>query len=141
MTLEFGPCCRVVAVPRAQCAEQCVRFAVGGFGGDGRRCSVERAGGFSFNMSGVSNRFITPNGDHRNDNVVFTFDNPRDSAVNAEIVDMHGRLVVGSLPAGPVSNSLMWDGTAGGRPVPGGVYIYQISAEGQKYSGTVVIIK
>ena len=103
--------------------------------------SVERTGGFAFNMAGVSNRFITPNGDRRNDNVVFTFDNPRDSAVTIKIFDMRGHQVVGSLPPGPVSNSLMWDGTVGGRPAAGGVYIYQISAEGQSFSGTVVIIK
>ena len=103
--------------------------------------AVERTGGFSFNMAGVSNRFITPNGDGKNDNVVFTFDNPRDSAVTAKILDMRGRVVAASLPPGPVSNSLIWDGTAGGRAVPGGVYIYQIQAEGQSYSGTLVIIK
>jgi hypothetical protein len=103
--------------------------------------TVERTGGFSFNMAGVSNRFLSPNGDHKNDNVVFTFDNPRDSAVTAKILDLRGRVVAGNLPAGPVSNSVMWDGTANGVSVPGGVYIYQIQAEGQSYSGTVVIIK
>jgi hypothetical protein len=103
--------------------------------------AVERTGGFSFNMAGVSNRFITPNGDGQNDNVVFNFDNPKGSAVTAKILDMRGRLVVGSLPPGPVGDSLIWDGKAGGRPVPGGVYIYQIQAEGQSYSGTLVIIK
>jgi gliding motility-associated-like protein len=103
--------------------------------------SVERTGGFAFNVAGVSNRFITPNGDSKNDNVVFTFDNPRDSAVVGKIFDMRGHVVVSNLPAGPVSNSLMWDGTANGRPVPGGVYIYQIQSEGQTYNGTLVIIK
>ncbi|MFI5348659.1 MAG: right-handed parallel beta-helix repeat-containing protein [Elusimicrobiota bacterium] len=104
--------------------------------------AVERAGGFSFGISGVSNRFITPNGDHRNDNVVFTFDNPNNSAVTGKIFDMRGRVVAGSLPAGPFgTNSLIWDGTSGGRSVPGGVYLYQIQAEGQTYSGTLVIIK
>jgi gliding motility-associated-like protein len=102
---------------------------------------VERTGGFAFNQAGVSNRFITPNGDGKNDNVVFTYDNPRDSAVTGKIFDRQGRTVVSSLPPGPVSNSLMWDGTAGGRSVPGGVYIYQIQAEGQTFGGTVVIIK
>jgi gliding motility-associated-like protein len=104
--------------------------------------TVERAGAFAFNVSGVSNRFITPNGDRKNDNVVFTFDNPNNSPVSGKIFDLGGRLVVGSLPPGPYANdSLLWDGTAGGRPVPAGVYIYNIQAEGQTYSGTVVIIK
>ena len=103
--------------------------------------SVERTGGFNFNMAGVSNRFVTPNGDKKNDNVVFTFDNPRDSAVSAKILDLRGRVVAANLPAGPQGNTLLWDGTAGGRPVAGGVYIYQISAEGKTFTGTLVVIK
>ena len=104
--------------------------------------SVERTGGFAFNVAGVSNRYLTPNGDGKNDNVVFTFDNPKGSAVTAKILDVGGRVVAASLPPGPVvGESLLWDGTSGGRSVPGGVYIYQIQAEGQTYSGTLVIIK
>jgi hypothetical protein len=103
--------------------------------------TVERDGGFSFNQAGVSNRFLTPNGDGKNDEVVFTFDNPRDAAVAGKILDASGHVIAGSLPAGPVSNSLVWDGTAGGRAVPGGVYIYVIQAEGQTFSGTVIVIK
>ncbi|MBI3566026.1 MAG: hypothetical protein HY079_12580, partial [Elusimicrobia bacterium] len=102
---------------------------------------VERATAFSFDASGVSNRFVTPNGDGRNDNVVFTFDDPADAAVTGKILDLRGRVVVSSLPPGPVTHSLMWDGTAGGRPVPGGVYVYQIVSEGRTYSGTVVVIR
>lgn len=103
--------------------------------------AVERTGGFAFNQAGVSNRFLTPNGDGKNDDVVFTFDNPRDSAVVGKILDMHGKVIVAGLPPGPVSNSLAWDGTAGGRVVPGGVYIYVIQAEGRSFSGTVVVIR
>ncbi len=103
--------------------------------------TVERTGGFTFSTAGISNRFLTPNGDGRNDNVVFNFDNPKDSAVTGKILDIRGRVVAPSLPPGPVSNSLMWDGTSGGRPVPGGVYIYQISSEGQTFTGTLVIVR
>lgn len=108
--------------------------------------TVERTGGFAFNQAGVSNRFITPNGDRKNDNVVFTFDNPQDSSITGKIYDLHGRVVAASLPPGPTApavgqGSLVWDGTAGGRPVPGGVYIYQISGEGQTFTGTVVVIR
>lgn len=103
--------------------------------------TVERTGAFSFNQAGVSNRFLTPNGDGKNDNVVFQFDNPRGAEVTGKIIDLHGRVVVGSLPPGPLGDSLMWDGTAGGQPVPGGVYIYQISGEEQTYTGTLVIVK
>lgn len=103
--------------------------------------SVERTGGFSFNMAGVSNRFLTPNGDHKNDNVVFTFGNPQDSAVASKIFDARGRVVASNLPVGPQSNTLLWDGTSGGRAVPGGVYIYQLQCEGQTFTGTLVVIR
>jgi len=72
---------------------------------------------------------------------VFTFDNPNGSGVSVKIYDLRGREVVSSLPPGPVSNSLIWDGTAGGRALSGGVYIYTIQSEGQTFSGTLVIIK
>ncbi len=50
-----------------------------------------RVKGFSF--SGVSNRFITPNGDGKNDNVAFNFSNPSDSAGTVKIYDLRGHLV------------------------------------------------
>ncbi len=105
--------------------------------------TVQRAGTFSFSMAGVSNRFVTPNGDGKNDNVVFTFDNPNNASVSSKILDMRGRVVAGSLPPGSnnPTGSLMWDGTSGGRSVPSGVYIYQIQAEGHSYSGTLVVLK
>jgi gliding motility-associated-like protein len=102
---------------------------------------AERTGGFSFNAAGVTNRFITPNGDGKNDFTVFKFDNPRSSEVSAKIFDSRGRLVIGSLPAGPFLDSLMWDGKVNGQVVPSGVYIYQLECEDQTYTGTVIIIK
>ncbi|OGR97838.1 MAG: hypothetical protein A2V88_11110 [Elusimicrobia bacterium RBG_16_66_12] len=103
--------------------------------------SVERTGGFAFNQAGVSNKLVTPNGDGKNDSVVFTYDNPRDSQVIVRLLDIRGKVVVSDLTAGPVSNSKVWDGIAGGRAVPGGIYIYQIESEGRVYSGTIVIVK
>ena len=97
--------------------------------------------GFSFNpASGVSNRMLTPNGDGKNDFVVFTFNNPKDSQVTGKIYDLQGRLVAEMSP-GPVSNSLEWNGKAGGQAVPGGIYIYQIQAEGKTFNGTIVVIR
>ena len=40
-----------------------------------------------------------------------------------------------------MQNSLTWNGTAGGRSVPGGVYVYQLEGEGQNFTGTIVILK
>jgi gliding motility-associated-like protein len=103
--------------------------------------TVERAGSFNFNMASVSNRFVTPNGDGKNDNVVFGFDNPNNSPVTLKILDLRGRVVTSVSRPGPFSDSLLWDGTAGGQPVAGGVYIYQIQSEGKSYTGTLVVVK
>lgn len=109
--------------------------------GDYQIRAVARTQDFSFDLSGISNRFITPNGDGLNDTVVFTFNNPQASAVTGQIFDMRGRQVATMNP-GPVGgNSLIWDAKANGRVVPGGTYIYRIQAEGKTFSGTVFVIK
>lgn len=102
--------------------------------------AVERLNEFSFDPAGVSNRQVTPNGDGKNDDVVFTFNNPRAAAVTGRILDVRGRVVAEMVP-GPVSDSLLWDGRGRGVQVPGGVYIYQIESEGKVHSGTVIVIK
>ncbi len=109
--------------------------------GDYQIRSLLRDQAFSFDISGISNKFITPNGDGLNDTVVFTFDNPKDSAFGGKIYDVKGAFVADMVP-GPVGgSSLMWDGKAEGRVVPRGVYIYQIKAEGKTFNGTVVVIR
>lgn len=101
---------------------------------------VVRAAGFDFDLSGISNKAITPNADGRNDQVVFRFDNPRDSAFSGDIFDVTGARIA-SMAAGPVQYSLQWDGRANGRAVPGGVYVWQIRGEGKTFNGTVVVIR
>lgn len=100
--------------------------------------SVERVAGFAFNLAGLSNRFVTPNGDGKNDTVVFTFDNPRDAKVTGRILDLKGRVVVSEMAPGPVQNTLEW---RPGSDLPGGIYIYQLEGEGQPFTGTIVILK
>ena len=100
--------------------------------------------GFTFDPGmDISNRFITPNGDLRNDNVVFTFGNPRDSAINGRIFDLKGAFVADMVP-GPkpdaLTDSLKWDGKADGKPAKGGVYIYVIWSEDKVHCGTVVVV-
>lgn len=102
--------------------------------------TTERGGSFSADKAGLTNRLITPNGDNKNDTMVFVFDNPQDRNVKGRIYDLRGALV-GSMKTGPVGNSLIWDAKSGGQPVPGGVYIYQIEAEGTVYNGTVAVIR
>lgn len=103
--------------------------------------TVLRNAAFNFDVSGISNRAITPNGDGLNDTVVFTFDNSHDSAFSGRVYDVRGRYVSDMAP-GPVAGaSLSWDAKSGGRVVPHGVYIYEIRAEGKTFDGTVVVIR
>ncbi|MBI5201821.1 MAG: fibronectin type III domain-containing protein [Elusimicrobia bacterium] len=101
---------------------------------------LARTAGFDLDLSGMSNKAITPNGDGRNDQVVFTFDNPRDSQISGEIFDVTGARIT-SMSAGPLPNTLQWDARAGGRVVPSGVYVYQLRGEGKTFNGTVVVIR
>jgi hypothetical protein len=104
-----------------------------------------RPTGFNFDISSLSNKMLTPNGDGLNDAAVFLFDNPRDSGYAGKIYDLTGSLVAdmsqGPIPSGTGQGSLQWDGKAGGRVVPGGVYVYVIKAEGKSFSGTLVVIR
>ncbi|MBI4347816.1 MAG: fibronectin type III domain-containing protein [Elusimicrobia bacterium] len=101
---------------------------------------LTRQSAFDFDLSGISNKAITPNGDGRNDQVIFTFDNPRDSLISGEVFDVNGARIAAMTP-GPLGNTLKWDGTANGRAVPSGVYVYQIRGEAKTFNGTVVVIR
>ncbi|MBI4051470.1 MAG: gliding motility-associated C-terminal domain-containing protein [Elusimicrobia bacterium] len=83
---------------------------------------------FTLDPSGVTNRTLTPNGDGKNDQVVFVFDNPSFSDVKGKIFDLSGAYVADMQPGPMVDDSLLWDGKAGGRVVASGVYIYQIES-------------
>ena len=102
--------------------------------------TTERTGLFAADKAGLTNRLITPNGDGKNDTMVFVFDNPQHKDVKGKIYDLRGALV-DTMKAGPIGNSLLWDAKAGGQTVPGGVYIYQIEAGGAVYNGTVAVIR
>lgn len=103
--------------------------------------TVARTLAFDFDLGGVSNRALTPNGDGLNDTIVFTFNNPKVSAFSGKMFDLRGRFV-SDMRAGPIADSsLLWDGKAGGVVVPRGVYLYEIQAEGRTFNGTVVVIR
>lgn len=96
---------------------------------------------FSFQNSGLSNRLITPNGDGRNDQAVFRFSNPMDSAVTGRVYDARGGLVA-EMSSGPaLGTSLLWDGRSGGQSVPSGVYIYVLQGEDKVFTGSVVVVR
>lgn len=99
-------------------------------------------------VSGVSltrvyPRIITPNNDGWNDKVIFEFDNPTLGPLSGKIYDLNDAFVA-ELVAGPADGStLAWDGKdAGGKPVPGGIYLYQMGVGGaEAASGTVVVAR
>lgn len=93
----------------------------------------------------LTNRFpaiISPNGDNINDICFFFYENPNNKDITGRIYDLSGSLIVSQLPAGPVTNSLKWDGKDDyGNTVESGIYIYQLQGGDELISGTVVVAK
>lgn len=87
-------------------------------------------------------RIFTPNGDGVNDSFQIFFENPKDSVISqAKVYDITGA-EVSDLQLGPTGESLSWNGKDhSGRVTRGGIYIYQIQAEGRTYNGTLVLAK
>ncbi len=108
--------------------------------GDYQIRGVLRDQGLNFDMSQLSNKVLTPNGDGRNDKAVFLLDNPHDASFSGRIFDRSGAFVADMIP-GVLANTLQWDGTGNGRVVPGGVYVYQIRGESKVFSGTLIVIR
>lgn len=100
-----------------------------------------RQNGAVFDLSNLSSRVITPNGDGLNDTLIFTYDpGPNGVLPAGAIYDLRGAYVAPMRP-GLVPNTLTWDGTMNGRAVAGGVYVYQITGDGKTFNGTIVIAR
>jgi hypothetical protein len=109
-------------------------------------------GGFRF--FGPVRRLVSPNGLN---NAIFCFDNPSQSGVLGAIYTMLGAHVTDlgstqtvtstagtSCPEGSLPGSaqyLSWDGKVNGAAVHSGVYVYQIRAEGQNFSGALLVVR
>ncbi len=103
--------------------------------------ALARSDGPAFDVSNISGRVITPNGDGINDVVIFTYDpGPRNEPVSGRIFDVTGSYVADMAP-GQVPNTLVWNGRANGRVVGGGAYIYRITGGGRTYTGTMVVAR
>lgn len=87
-------------------------------------------------------RIFTPNADGVNDSFQIFFENPKDSVISqSKVFDITGA-EVSDLQLGPTGDSLAWNGRdKSGRVAPGGIYIYQLQAEGRTWNGTVVLAK
>lgn len=94
----------------------------------------------AFSFTGVTNRFVTPNGDGKNDTATFQFSNPRDSGGTLRIYDVRGHRVaeVSIEATTAAASSVSW---APGSTTPSGVYIYVISIEEQVVTGAVVVVR
>ena len=107
----------------------------------------------AFRFFGPLSRIVTPNGDSRNDRVIFCFDNPADSDASGRVYSLLGSEVApmaprGSAPAGcptgifPSSaQALVWDGRSNGAAVHSGIYVYRITSELKTYTGTLFVVR
>lgn len=111
---------------------------------------LARAQGGGFRFDGLLNRVVTPNNDGLNDKAVFCFDNFADSDVEGRIYTLGGSEVArlervaaafGACPAGSLRQHMLWDGRQNGSLVSGGVYIYQIKAEGLTFTGALLVVR
>ncbi|MEQ1920076.1 MAG: hypothetical protein ABL955_12840, partial [Elusimicrobiota bacterium] len=103
--------------------------------------ALSRADGTTFDLSNISGRAITPNGDGLNDIVIFTYDpGPGNESVSGRIYDVMGAYV-SDMTAGLVPNTLTWNGRSGGRIVGSGAYVYSIKGGGKTYTGTIVVAR
>jgi hypothetical protein len=94
-----------------------------------------------FDISNISGRVITPNGDGLNDQVIFTYDpGPNNATPSGAIYDVRGAFVA-NMTGGLVPNTLIWDGKASGRTVTSGVYVYQIKGDSKTFTGTIVVAR
>lgn len=109
-----------------------------------------RAQGGGFRFDGVLSRVVTPNNDGLNDRAVFCFDNFSDSDVEGRIYTLAGaevarlerlRAPLGACPAGFLRQHMVWDGRQNGSLVSGGVYVYQIKAEGLTFTGALLVVR
>ncbi len=93
-------------------------------------------------LTRVYPRIITPNGDGWNDKVVFEFDNPQLLPLTGKIYDLSNAFVAEAVPGIAADTTIVWDGKdESGKPVPGGIYLYQIDQGGEAASGTVVVAR
>lgn len=103
--------------------------------------ALARSAGVVFDLSNLSSRVITPNGDGLNDTAILTYDpGPAGVVPEGKIYDLRGAFVA-DMAAGLVPNTLTWDGRMNGVPAAGGVYMYRVTGGGKTFTGTIVVAK
>lgn len=101
---------------------------------------VFRDAAATFDISNITTRVLTPNGDGKNDVMLMLFDNPNRAPVTGRVFDMRGAFVAAMTP-GLAPDTLQWDGKMNGKAVTSGVYVYQVEGDGKLFNGTVVVAR
>jgi len=100
-----------------------------------------RSNGAVFDLSNLSGRVITPNGDGKNDTLIFGYDpGPNNVIPTGKIFDLKG-MFVSEMTPGLVPYTLTWDGRMNGKVVTSGIYVYEIKGDGKTFNGTIVVAR
>ena len=102
-----------------------------------------------FELGAVRPKIITPNGDHKNDMLIVSYDTDYYSSISGKILTLNGSYVADMIDNTSISfpgsdGAMTWNGKesiSATESVPSGIYIYQIETEGQVLNGTVVVAK
>jgi gliding motility-associated-like protein len=99
--------------------------------------------GFELKKGYPCPRIFTPNGDHKNDQVTFSYKNDNLSSIVCWIYDIKGAVIRQlDIEGLEEEGEFTWNGKdEDGNLVPSGVYIYQIEVEGRAINGTIVLAK
>jgi flagellar hook assembly protein FlgD len=103
--------------------------------------SSQSLGGITLTM--VTPRIMTPNGDLRNDVVLFRFDDTLSGLpVESAVYDVNGAKVSGLRLNSSDETQLLWDGRDdNGNAMPSGIYVYSIEIGKKRATGTVVVAR
>jgi len=89
-------------------------------------------------------KIFSPNNDNWNDRFMIYFDNPNDDNIMGRIYSLRGD-AISDMKTDATGNCIYWDGKDyDGRPLPGGIYIYQMEVTGTEskiINGTCIIVK
>lgn len=93
-------------------------------------------------LTQVTPRVITPNGDSLNDAVLFKFDDILTGLPFEGLIHDISGAKVGAMKLTLNDTALLWDGKDdGGKTVPSGIYIYSIKIGKNKTMGSVVVAR
>ncbi|MBI4060241.1 MAG: gliding motility-associated C-terminal domain-containing protein [Elusimicrobia bacterium] len=89
-----------------------------------------------FSYTGLVNRFVTPNGDGKNDTAIFQYLNPQDSAGSIRIYELGGRQVA-TISIETNTTFAAWNPSG----YANGVYVYVIEIDQTIKSGVLVVVR